>query len=134
MKAREPETQETFDDGFSTIELDARRIAEKIDVVNADCRKAMADRVRGLFLKHGYFNGRAEGFCNHEGSDITVRWVLSCYGLPNHLDIEDMIEEIKSVLSLMDGLAEQWGDEGVFRRCRDRLRALVQPIPRGQNG
>lgn len=33
--------------------------------------------------------------------------------------------EIKSVLMLMDGLAEQWGDEGVFRRCRDRLRALV---------
>ena len=34
-------------------------------------------------------------------------------------------EEIRSVLLLMDGLAEQWGDEGVFRRCRDRLRALV---------
>jgi len=33
--------------------------------------------------------------------------------------------EIASVLVLMDGLAEQWGDEGVFRRCRDRLRNLV---------
>ncbi|MFO0919674.1 MAG: hypothetical protein U0872_15355 [Planctomycetaceae bacterium] len=33
--------------------------------------------------------------------------------------------EIASVLMLMDGLAEQWGDEGVFRRCRDRLRNLV---------
>jgi hypothetical protein len=35
--------------------------------------------------------------------------------------------EIASVLLLMDELAEQWGDEGVFRRCRDRLRALVTP-------
>jgi hypothetical protein len=33
--------------------------------------------------------------------------------------------EVASVLELMDGLAEQWGDEGMFRRCRDRLRALV---------
>lgn len=33
--------------------------------------------------------------------------------------------EITAVLALMDGLASTWGDEGVFRRCRDRLRALV---------
>ena len=33
--------------------------------------------------------------------------------------------EVASVLILMDGLAETWGDEGVFRRCRDRLRDLV---------
>lgn len=35
-------------------------------------------------------------------------------------------QEIASVLLLMDELAEQWGDECVFRRCRDRLRALVE--------
>lgn len=40
-------------------------------------------------------------------------------------DIKKINAEIASVLELMDGLAEQWGDEGVFRRCRDRLRALV---------
>ena len=34
--------------------------------------------------------------------------------------------EVISVLWLLDGLAEQWGDEAVFRRCRDRLRALVE--------
>jgi hypothetical protein len=40
-------------------------------------------------------------------------------------DIKATNNEIASVLMLMDGLAEQWGDEAVFRRCRDRLRALV---------
>jgi hypothetical protein len=34
--------------------------------------------------------------------------------------------EVTSVLELLDGLAEQWGDEAVFRRCRDRLRELVK--------
>lgn len=33
--------------------------------------------------------------------------------------------EVGSVLMLMDQLAAVWGDEGVFRRCRDRLRALL---------
>lgn len=33
--------------------------------------------------------------------------------------------EVASVLLLMDELASVWGDEGVFRRCRDRLRVLV---------
>ena len=36
-----------------------------------------------------------------------------------------MMEEIKSILDLLDGVARQWGDEGVFRRCRDRLRGLI---------
>lgn len=39
--------------------------------------------------------------------------------------IQTTENEIRSVILLMDGLAEQWGDEGIFRRCRDRLRALV---------
>lgn len=39
---------------------------------------------------------------------------------------QESMVEIESVLLLMDGLAEQWGDEGVFRRCRDRLRKLVR--------
>lgn len=34
-------------------------------------------------------------------------------------------DEVSSVLQLLDGLAEQWGDEAVFRRCRDRLRKVV---------
>lgn len=37
----------------------------------------------------------------------------------------EMAEEIESVLQQLDHLAEVWGDEAVFRRCRDRLRALV---------
>ena len=37
--------------------------------------------------------------------------------------------EVASVLMLMDELATVWGDEGVFRRCRDRLRALVPKCP-----
>lgn len=44
-------------------------------------------------------------------------------------EVETTRNEVASVLMLMDGLAEQWGDEGVFRRCRDRLRALVSQFP-----
>jgi|GEM_PF-3941542 len=34
-------------------------------------------------------------------------------------------DEMRTTLSQLDQLAELWGDECVFRRCRDRLRALV---------
>jgi hypothetical protein len=40
--------------------------------------------------------------------------------------LEHYHNEVSSVLELLDGLAEQWGDEAVFRRCRDRLRELVK--------
>jgi hypothetical protein len=40
--------------------------------------------------------------------------------------LEQYRNEVTSVLELLDGLAEQWGDEAVFRRCRDRLRELVK--------
>jgi len=36
-----------------------------------------------------------------------------------------MQDEIREVLRQLDELAELWGDEGKFRRCRDRLRNLV---------
>jgi hypothetical protein len=39
--------------------------------------------------------------------------------------LEQYRNEVTSVLELLDGLADQWGDEAVFRRCRDRLRELV---------
>lgn len=42
-----------------------------------------------------------------------------------HYKLIDTRNEVASVLMLMDGLAEVWGDEGVFRTCRDRLRKLV---------
>ena len=38
---------------------------------------------------------------------------------------ERTTNEVASVLMLMDELADLWGDEAVFRRCRDRLRKLV---------
>ena len=34
--------------------------------------------------------------------------------------------EVRAVLRQLDALATVWGDEGVFRRCRDRLRQLLQ--------
>lgn len=37
--------------------------------------------------------------------------------------------EVVAVLSQLDDLAALWGDEGVFRRCRDRLRGLVAGGP-----
>ena len=38
---------------------------------------------------------------------------------------DEAVAEVRVVLTLLDGLADQWGDEVVFRRCRDRLRAFV---------
>lgn len=37
----------------------------------------------------------------------------------------EMAEEIAVVLQQLDQLADVWGDEVVFRRCRDRLRELI---------
>lgn len=42
---------------------------------------------------------------------------------------QSTLREVETVLGQLDQLAELWGDEGVFRRCRDRLRAL---LPRGE--
>ena len=86
-ETREPETQETFDDAFTIDEMDAQQIAAKIDDTMGELRKAAGDFVRTLFMKHGYFNGRAEGFVDHEDNWITCRLVVSCYGLPNTAEI-----------------------------------------------
>lgn len=40
-----------------------------------------------------------------------------------------IMNEVASVLMMLDELAELWGDEGKFRTCRDRLRKLIQ-VPR----
>lgn len=37
-------------------------------------------------------------------------------------------EELEAVLAELDNLAAVWGDEGVFRRCRDRLRSLLEEL------
>lgn len=37
-----------------------------------------------------------------------------------------MRDEVATVLGQLDDLAAVWGDEGVFRRCRDRLRKLLK--------
>lgn len=37
-----------------------------------------------------------------------------------------LTRDVASVLAKLDELAEIWGDEGVFRRCRDRLRMAVR--------
>lgn len=44
----------------------------------------------------------------------------------SHGQLEDLRTEVASVLAMLDELAELWGDEGKFRRCRDRLRAAVK--------
>lgn len=79
-----PETQETFDSEFSTRELDANGIAGQIDSHMTTLRKDAGDFVRALFLKHGYFNGRAEGTVRHdeESETITCEMVVTCWGLP----------------------------------------------------
>ena len=40
---------------------------------------------------------------------------------------ESIAAEVRAALDQLDHLANIWGDEGVFRTCRDRLRALVTP-------
>lgn len=40
-------------------------------------------------------------------------------------DLGDVHAELRAILDLLDDQATQWGDEGVFRRCRDRLRKVV---------
>lgn len=40
--------------------------------------------------------------------------------------VDSLKTEVRSVLSELDHLATVWGDEGVFRRCRDRLRAVLE--------
>ena len=37
-------------------------------------------------------------------------------------------DEVEAVLVMMDELATVWGDEGVFRRCRDRLREALAKV------
>jgi hypothetical protein len=41
---------------------------------------------------------------------------------PEPVAIQD---ELRAILALLDGLTEQWGDEAVFRRARDRLRKVI---------
>ena len=38
---------------------------------------------------------------------------------------KEIIDKVRHVLQNLDNLAEVWGDKGVFRRCRDELRAIV---------
>lgn len=40
--------------------------------------------------------------------------------------INEILDEVQSVTDLLDGLAHVWGDEGVFRTCRDRLKKLIE--------
>jgi hypothetical protein len=49
-------------------------------------------------------------------------------------EIDDTRAEVVSVLSQLDDLAELWGDEGQFRRCRDRLRIIANTPTSPQEG
>lgn len=46
-------------------------------------------------------------------------------------ELKDFFAETTAILHRLDELAEQWGDEACFRRCRDNLREAlgkVKPI------
>lgn len=68
----------------------------------------LADDDEDLGYDDGWDDGWSEGW--HEANE----------------QLTAMRSEVASVLSLLDGLAEQWGDEAVFRRCRDRLRKAIE--------
>jgi hypothetical protein len=40
--------------------------------------------------------------------------------------VASISKEVRSVLGDLDIIAAAWGDEDVFRRCRDRLRAILK--------
>jgi hypothetical protein len=49
--------------------------------------------------------------------------------------LAEMIEDVSNTLTQLDRLAEAWGDEGVFRRCRDSLReAIVKAKRKRESG
>lgn len=48
--------------------------------------------------------------------------------------LAELIEGVSNVLIQLDRLAEVWGDEGVFRRCRDGLRESVAKAKRKHEG
>ena len=57
--------------------------------------------------------------------DDIPRQVNSIWECAFDAGFDAAVAEVRVVLTLLDGLADQWGDEAVFRRCRDRLRAVV---------
>lgn len=86
--------------------------------------------IKKLALSHERLRADLDGasFLQAEAEQQLAEFVEMNAGMKEGFSerLADIQNEIKSVLMLMDGLAEQWGDEGVFRRCRDRLRALVE--------
>lgn len=61
----------------------------------------------------------------HDGYDAIVSDAISLVdGLAQKHD--HLADEVASVLVQLDELAATWGDEAVFRRCRDRLRAALK--------
>jgi len=71
-----------------------------------------------------------------DGVDITIVKVtgtvdgIGCGDVIDYrnenMAMDPQLSEVSSVLSMLDDLAWQWGDEAVFARCRDRLRELVK--------
>jgi hypothetical protein len=80
----------------------------------------LLDRAECLILSYEGMERLLGASLETDGPDFMRDTVLVAQGYV------DLRNEVLSVLSLMDGLAEQWGDEGVFRRCRDRLRAATR--------
>lgn len=63
---------------------------------------------------------------SREGSgDVFVRDAAEFREKFDLVETDAIIAEARSVLDQLDHLADVWGDEGVFRTCLDRLRALV---------
>lgn len=68
------------------------------------------------------FRGMSVRFfqCLHESPE-DIEGFLHCEVFVETMG-NDFFGEVKCVLNELDSLASVWGDEGVFRRCRDRLR------------
>jgi len=84
IKLRDAESQEHFDDSFSTKGMSGMECMRKADDLLVECRKEAAKTAAEWLIKHGYFNGEMQNaiYCYDDGT-CNVQVTLSCYGLPN---------------------------------------------------
>ncbi len=61
------------------------------------------------------------------GSEPSLHEYMDAWLQMEQADNARVMDEVRAVLQEMDALAFTWGDEGRFRRCRDRLRNLLRP-------
>ncbi len=71
-------------------------------------------------LRYGKFGPYFHDTSKNDG-DLSLNEVCTLLN-----DEQRLRREARCVLKQLDELAQQWGDEAMFRRCRDRLREALE--------